>query len=377
MGFDIDVNDLLYHQISDELEKKYQERNLDEQKQYEGQQKKLQEQVASFTKEKDKFDEKVKESIQDGIKTGKKKLEKEIKKKLESESSEQFKALQEELNEKSNQLKEFNKAKSEIERLKREKDEIQGQVEAEAEKTLNKKLVIEREKMQKLAEQKSELKLIERDKLIDQLKTQLNEAQRKAEQGSMQAQGEAQELAIEDWLRTQFPLDEIDEIKKGARGGDCTQLINTTNREGCGLIYYESKRTKAFQNDWIEKFKIDIREKNADIGVIVTEAMPSDMTRAGQKLGIWICTFEEFKILSSALRDSLIRLSTAVIVQENKGEKMTMIYDFLTSNEFRLQIEGIVEGFTQMQTDLESEKRAMTGNVEKERETNTEGVGEY
>ena len=110
---------------------------------------------------------------------------------------------------------------------------------------------------------------------------------------------------------------------------------------------------------WIEKFKNDIRDKKASLGVLVTEVLPSDMQRMGMKDGIWICTYEEFKGLSAVLRQSLIQVSQAVQSQENKGDKMTMLYDFLTSTEFRLQIEGIVEGFSQMQSDLLKEKNAM------------------
>ena len=196
---------------------------------------------------------------------------------------------------------------------------------------------------------------------------------RKQEQGSMQLQGEVQELAIEEWLASQFPLDTIDEIKKGARGGDCIQIVNTRTVQNCGMVYYESKRTKDFQPSWIEKFKADIREKGANIGVLVTEVMPSDMSRMGLKEGIWICNYEEFKGLCSVLRESIIQLSIAISSQENKGDKMHMLYDYLTGNTFRLQVEAIVEGFTQMRIDLESEKRAMQ-SIWRKREKQIEKV---
>src|SRR5690606_18145341 len=147
------------------------------------------------------------------------------------------------------------------------------------------------------------------------------------------------------------------EIKKGARGGDCIQIVNTRSRQNCGKIYYESKRTKDFQPTWIEKFKADMREKGADIGVLVTEAMPTDFDRMGLKDGVWICSYEEFKGLCTVLRESVVQLSLAVSSQENKGDKMHMLYDYLTSNTFRMQVEAIVEGFSQMKSDLESEKR--------------------
>jgi hypothetical protein len=186
-------------------------------------------------------------------------------------------------------------------------------------------------------------------------------------------QGEVQELAIEEWLSNHFPLDTIEEIKKGARGGDCIQIVNTRTRQNCGKIYYESKRTKDFQPSWIEKFKADMRDKGADIGVLVTEAMPSDFDRMGMKDGVWICTYEEFKALCAVLRETIIKLSSAISSQENKGDKMSMLYDFLTSNEFRMQIEAIVEGFSAMKTALESEKRSMQ-RIWKEREKQIDKV---
>jgi hypothetical protein len=281
--------------------------------------------------------------------------------------------MEEELNRKSEQLKEFNKAKSEIERLKREKEEVEAAVQARLEARFSERLREEKSKLQKAEEERVRLRIVEKDQVIQQLKTQLQEAQRKAEQGSMQLQGEVQELAIEQWLREQFPLDKVEEIRKGARGGDCLQVVNTRSRQNCGTIYYESKRTKHFQPAWMEKFKADMREIGANIGVLITEAMPGDMERMGLREGVWICTLEEFKGLSVVLRESIIQVSNAVATQENKGEKMAMLYDYLTSNEFKLQIEGIVEGFVQMKSDLDSEKRSMQG-IWKRREKQIEKV---
>jgi hypothetical protein len=217
------------------------------------------------------------------------------------------------------------------------------------------------------------MKMRELMKQLEDQKKLTSEMRRKQEQGSMQMQGEILELAIEEWLTSEFPLDTIEEIKKGARGGDCIQIVNTRDVLNCGRIYYESKRTKEFQANWIEKFKNDMREKGVDIGVIVTEAMPAGMDRMGQMNGIWICKFEDFKSLAAILRESLIRVSLALVSQENKGDKMTMLYDFLTGSEFRMRIEAIVEGFTQMKAGLETEKRAMQ-RIWKEREKQIEKV---
>ena len=303
----------------------------------------------------------------------KKRIETQVRKRLEDDTSEQLASMRKELSEKSEQVKQLHRAQSDVERLKREKEELKDTIEADAQKKITDTVRAEKEKIQKTLEDRALLKLSEKDHVIDQLKNQLQEAQRKAEQGSMQIQGEVQELAIENWLRSAFPLDSVNEIKKGARGADCLHVVNTPTRPNCGSIYYESKRAKEFAPRWIEKFKDDLREKGADLGVIVTETMPRDMERMGLREGVWICNFEEFKGLCAVLRETVVRVSRVTAAQEDKGEKTLMLYHFLTSNEFKMQVEAIVEGFTQMQTDLLSEKRAMQG-IWKKREKQIEKV---
>ena len=372
-GYAIDVSELLYHQVDQQLKKKYNDELAQERNKFQEQLGALDAQRAQLNAEKAALDTKITAAIADGLAEEKQGLRDSIKTELEVEQAEKDKFIQRELANKTTQLKEFNKTKAENERLKREKDELKDTLEAEAEKKLNERLTEEREKIRKIVEDRSRLNLAEREKVIEQLNEQLKDAQRKAEQGSMQLQGEVQELALEEYLERTFALDTIEEIKKGARGADCLQIVNTRTRQNCGTIYYESKRTKGFQPGWIEKFKHDIREKGADIGVLVTESMPIDMPRLGLKDGVWVCTFDEFKSLSLVLRESVIRLSNAITTQDNKGDKMGMLYDFLTGNEFRLQVEAIVEGFTQMQSDLESEKRSMAA-VWKKREKQLQKV---
>ncbi len=372
-GTSIDVQDILAHQLEDEIKQKYQAQLVDEKKKYEAEQEKLEKAKQEFEERKKQQNELFQERLEKQLKEDRKNLEEKLKAKLTEEQSEQFKALQKELNEKSEQVKELNRSKAEIEKLKREKSELKEAAEAEAQKKLNEVLLAERDKIRKSEEEKNELKFRELQKQLEDQKKLTEEMKRKQEQGSMQLQGEVQELAIEEWLAAQFPLDSIDEVKKGARGADCIQVVNTRSRQNCGKIYYESKRTKDFHTSWIEKFKADMRERDADIGVLVTEVMPSGLDRIGMMDGVWVCTFEEFKGLSAVLRESIIQLSLAMATQENKGDKMGMLYDFLTSTTFRMQIEAIVEGFSQMKSDLESEKRSMQ-RIWKQRERQIEKV---
>ena len=372
-GTSIDVQNILAHQLENEIQLKYQQQLAEEKKKYDVEFEGLNKAKEQFEQKKKQENALFQERLERQLKEERKALEEKVKLQITEEQSEQFSALQKELNEKSEQIKELNRTKAEIEKLKREKSELKEIAEAEAQKNLNETLIAEKEKIRKQEEDKNELRFKELQKQLEDQRRLTEEMKRKQEQGSMQLQGEVQELAIEEWLASQFPLDTIEEIKKGVRGGDCVQVVNTRALQNCGIIYYESKRTKDFQPSWIEKFKADIREKGANIGVLVTEVMPADMERMGLKDGIWICNYDEFKGLCSVLRESIIQINIAVSSQENKGDKMHMLYDYLTGNTFRLQVEAIVEGFTQMKVDLESEKRAMQ-SIWKKREKQIDKV---
>jgi hypothetical protein len=358
-GTTIDVNDILKHQLEDSIRKEYLKKETAQAKELAAKNDELAKAKAEFEVKKKQENELFAERLEKEKKAAEIEITVKLKTKLEEENKDRLLGMEKELSEKSEKLRELSKMEGEIAKLQREKLEMKDAIEAEAQKQLNATLTVEREKIRKQEDDKNELKFAALQKQLEDQKKLTEEMKRKQEQGSMQLQGEVMELAIEEWLASQFPLDTIDEIKKGANGADCMQIVNSRELQNCGTIYYESKRTKAFQPAWIEKFKNDIRSKKANLGVLVTEVMPIGMERMGFKDGIWICTFEEFKGLSAVLRQSLIQVSQAVQSQENKGDKMEMLYDFLTSNEFRLQMEGITEGFTQMQSDLSSEKRAM------------------
>ncbi len=369
----IDVENILANKLEEELKRKYASQLASEKKKYDAELENLNKAKDDFETKKKKENELFQERLDKQLKEQGKELEVKLKLKLKEEQSEQFKMLQDELKEKSEQVKELNRSKAEIEKLKREKSEMREQVEAESQKKLNEMLFTEKDKIRKAEEDRNELRFKELQKQLEDQKKLTEEMKRKQEQGSMQLQGEVQELAIEEWLIAQFPLDSIEEIKKGARGGDCIQIVNTRTHQNCGKIYYESKRTKDFQAGWIEKFKNDIRDKGADIGVLVTDARPSDMSRMGLRDGIWICSFDEFKGLCAVIRESIVQLSNALSSQENKGDKMHLLYDYLTSTTFRMQVEAIVEGFSQMKVALDSEKRSMQ-RIWKEREKQIEKV---
>jgi hypothetical protein len=242
--------------------------------------------------------------------------------------------------------------------------------EAELELSVQKKLQEEREKLsaeiRKLEEQRisareteHQLQIREMHKQLEDQRKLIDEMKRKSEQGSMQLQGEVQELALEDVLRQNFPFDMIIEVGKGVRGADCIQTVRNNFGQECGRIIYESKRTNAFAMDWIEKLKADMRNLGADIAVIVTRTMPRDMDCFGVKDGVWVCSFSEVKALASVLRDGVIRVFNTAKSNENRGDKMHLLYDYLTSNEFAEQWKAIREGFVSMRNSIQKERDTM------------------
>ena len=246
----------------------------------------------------------------------------------------------------------------------REEKKSRENVELEAKKKLSEEEDKIREEAKKKADEEHRLKNLEMEKKLRDTQEALATAQRKAEQGSQQNQGEVLELDLEESLRQEFPLDEIKEVKKGVRGADVTQIVKNNHLEQCGIMLYESKNA-AWQPKWIAKFKEDIREAGASIGVLVSKEIPADYGEMKNIEGIWVVKPKLVLALASAMRNQIISVWTANHNNENKDEKMEILYQFLTGTEFRHRVEGIVENYSTLQNDLEQEYRLATNRFHK------------
>lgn len=354
-GHSIDINKALSDELGAKFEAKQKEFEIETLKK----RKEWSSAFEDLKKQKADFDEKLKIETEKAIQKELAILENTIKTSTQKEYLLQMQSLQKELNEKTQKISEFHLQTAQFEQLKRQNIELEAKYKAQAEATINEKLKLERESIAKTLTEENELKFKQKDEELNLLKKEIDRLNLKSQTSSQQLTGETQELAIEEWLRVHFPLDEIEEIKKGSLGADCLQMVNTRHMIGCGKIYYESKRTKSFQPSWIEKFKRDMREKGADIGILVTQTMPQGLERMSLIDGVWVCTFTEFKGLCAVIRENIIELAQTKTNIQNRGEKMQMLFSYLTGNEFKMQVEAIVEAFITMQNDLESEKRSM------------------
>ncbi len=226
---------------------------------------------------------------------------------------------------------------------------------------MQKKIAQEEEKIraeeQKKAEESSHLKLLAKDKQLQDALKELEDANRKIQQGSQQTQGEVFELEFEEMLRKEFPHDKIQPVGKGVKGGDIVQEVWDARGNYNGKILWELKNTKTWTEGWIDKLKGDKRAINAEEAVLISEVMPANMKTAGFREGVWV-TKQNFVIgLASALRASLIQLYYARTSAKGKDEKVEALYSYLSGVEFKHRIEAIIEAFTNMQTDIEKEQR--------------------
>src|SRR5688572_367657 len=331
--------------------------------------KELQQKMATFLKQKDdEYRRKAEE-----LERQKSAIEESTRKKVIDETNAKVKSIEEESKQKSQQLQDMQKKELELLRERNELEQRTKNLDFEIEK----RLLEDRKKIEHEISQREhqlfDLKFKEKELQLEGLKKTIEELKRKSEQGSMQQQGEAGEILLEEILRDYFPYDTLEEVGKGVEGADCILIVRNSKGTECGKIIFESKRTKTWSNTWIDKLKNDMRSQQADIAILVTQAFPKGMDCFGQKDGVWVASFKEIISLTVALRNAIIQISETRRSDENKGEKMQMLYTYLTGTEFRQQIEAIVEGFMAMKQSITKERIQME-KIWKEREKQLDKV---
>ncbi len=350
-----DVEEALSGKLEAQFRKKYEQKIADQAKVFNNEREKLEIERKDFQDKKAKENEIFRNRLAKSLE--------EQKATVEKAAFASFEAKMKLLEDENTKKKEENKAlrAKEVNLMRKENEllEQQENLKLQMEKQMLERQHQIEEKAREKERENFELEKVKLLKQIEDNKKLAEEMKRKAEQGSMQMQGEVQEIALEELLIKTYPFDQIEEVPKGVRGADVIQSVINNLQTPCGKIVYESKRTKHFANDWIEKLKQDQITCKADLAMIVTETLPSDMNSFGVKDGVWICTFQDVKSLSQALREMLIRTESVRMAQDNKGDRMELLYQYLTSNEFAQNIKRIVENYDGMMTQLNSEKKAM------------------
>jgi hypothetical protein len=267
--------------------------------------------------------------------------------------------LREVLHQRDQKLAEAQKAQAELIRKQRELDDARRELDLTVEKRVQESLTAIREKAKQEAEEGLKLRLSEKEEQIASMQRQIEELRRKAEQGSQQLQGEVQELQLEAMLRAKFSRDVIEPVPKGEFGGDVVQRVFGPLDQHCGTILWESKRTKNWTDGWLGKLREDQRRAKADVALIVSNALPKGVHSFDHVDGIWVTEPRCAIPVAIALRQSLIEIASARQAGQGQQTKMELVYRYLTGPRFRQRLEAIVEKFSEMQTDLDKERKAM------------------
>ena len=353
-GHNFDVEEALSGQLQAHFKAEFEKKVAEQAKVFNNEKAKLEKEKEEFEEKKEKENELFKEKLEQKIAKEKEKIQNQTKENFEL----QLKALQEENDKRKEENREL-KSK-ELDLLKRE-NELKEKAE-EQELNLQKQLLEKQKEIEEKGRAKereaNQLKEKEYQKQLDEQKKLIEEMKRKAEQGSMQLQGEVQELALEELLNLAFPFDNISEVPKGINGADVIQTVINSNQIECGTIVFESKRTKNFDKKWIDKLKQDQVRVKGDIAVLVTQTLPTELDRFDFINGVWICHFNEVKSLTKVLRESLLKAQSVMTIQENKGDKMELLYNYLTGNDFIQKVKRIIENYDGMINQLNSEKKA-------------------
>ena len=277
-------------------------------------------------------------------------------------------AMEELLREKNAKLVEAQNNELSLRKERQKLQEEKEQFALEMQRALDNERTNIRTNAQKDADEKWRLKNSEHEKTISDLQGQLQNALRKAEQGSQQLQGEVQELELETLLRTKFPQDIIEPVPKGECGGDILHYVNNTIGKKTGTILWESKRTKNWSDSWLSKLKGDQRKAGADIGIIISQTLPKNIEVFDFIDGIWIVNPQYLIPVTIVLRQSLMEISSARQAREGQLTKMEMIYQYLTGPLFRHRVEAIIEKFDEMKEDLIKEQKIITKHWAKREE---------
>ncbi len=297
--------------------------------------------------------------------------------KIKSEYDTQLKNLENQNAENKKKLENAQQKELEFLKKERELEEKSKNIELELEKKLQQQLKEEREKQaEQMEKQISEeklrieenikkefsddyrLKIAEKDKQMEQMKKSLEEAQRRAEQGSMQIQGDVKENDLRDMLQKEFIADIIEDVPTGIRGADIIQTVRNNLGQKSGVIIWESKNTKSWTEGWLQKLKDDQANIGADIAILVSKTLPEGVEQYELRNGVWVVGYKFALSLITLLRFHVLEIGTVKTSLEGKDEKMNMLYEYLSSPQFKNKIENIVDAFSSMKADLDAEKRS-------------------
>jgi hypothetical protein len=357
-GTDIPLTEALSQQITEQLRGEFEREDEKRKQAFAEQQKQFEKETRELEEKSASMDALVAKEIAQKLAVEKESLWKKAQTQAQEKLSVEMADLKSQNEEHSRELDEARKNEIELRRKTREIEEKEKNLELEMERKMDEEKEKLGQTIRKVAEEEFRMKMLEKDKQLEQAQRQADDLKRKLDQGSMQIQGDVQENDLRDTLRATFLSDVIEDVATGIRGADLIQTVQTQFGQKCGVLLWESKNTKAWSNDWIKKLKSDQGIAKADVCILVSKTLPEGVASFGLVDGVWVCEYASALPLAEALRVTLQEVHKIKQASVGKGEKMEALYEYLTGNQFKNRIENIVMAFTSMKNDLDTEKRS-------------------
>ncbi|MHB1308673.1 MAG: DUF2130 domain-containing protein [Limisphaerales bacterium] len=354
-GAEIPLSEAVSHRLREELTRDFEQKQRVRDAAMVDREEKLRTQLEALEKQRVTLDEELRKRLE----AERRKLTAEARQQAQDQMGVEMKDLTARLAEQRAQLEAARTAELDFRKRQRELEEQKASMQLEVQRRLDSERAKMAEELRAQAADAERLHLAEKEKVITDLQQQIGLLKQRAEQGSMQLQGEVLELDLEERLRTAFPLDAIESVATGQRGGDVRHRVRTNLGQECGVILWEAKRTRHWGREWPAKLKQDQRSEKADLAVIVSQALPAEIRGFGLLDGVWVCDYACAPPLAAALRHALVQAAMARQSEVGRHGKMEELYTYLTSLEFRQRIEGVVDAFKSLREDLEAEKRAL------------------
>ncbi len=346
-GEAIPISEAIHHQIAERTREEFKAEAVEARRLLAARERELDEKAAALDR-----------MVSDRLSAERANLSKEIEAQLRSRLSTEISDLRRQADERAERLAQAQAIELQLRTEKRNLEEREKARDLEMARKLDEERVRLQQEISTRLEEEHARQAAEKDKRLSDAMKANDELRRKLQQGSQQLQGEVLELALEDLISQTFPSDLVQPVPKGINGADIIQRVQNPNGDLTGSIIWESKRTKAWSDGWIQKIKDDQRQAKAEIAILVSDALPKDCGHFKQISGIWVTHPRCAIHLASALRLLLIEVASAKRAAVGKNEKMEILYAYLSGIEFRQRVEAIVEAFVSMQEDLQEERRS-------------------
>ncbi|MCF6445622.1 DUF2130 domain-containing protein [Nereida sp. MMG025] len=276
-----------------------------------------------------------------------------------SEASEMQAALKAQVDAQKKKLEAAAKEQLEAMKLKEALEEKERELELTVQRKLAEERIALEAKAKLVAEEAAGLKVAEKDQMIEGMKRQIEALKQKSEQGSMQTQGEAAEIVLEDALAQAFAMDDFAPVPKGVSGADVQQNVRDGQGAVAGRILWESKRTKNWTAGWLAKLRNDQRAAGCEVAVLTSTALPDGVESFAQVDGIWVCAPRYAVALGRVLRQGLLDVAVTKGLQVGQQTKQELIFEYFTGTQFKQRIEAVVERFVAMEEALRKERTFM------------------